>query len=55
MWAKRDSSIRLMEGLHTYSGSHWMLPSGEYSRCIAPVADRAQQTKQQQQKMYHFC
>ncbi len=30
-----------MQRDHSYSGSHWMLPSGDYSLCIAPAAARA--------------
>jgi hypothetical protein len=30
-----------MQHVQGYSGSHWMLPSGDYSLRIAPVAARA--------------
>jgi hypothetical protein len=32
---------RLMRHVQGYSGSHWMLPSGDYSLRIAPAAARA--------------
>jgi hypothetical protein len=32
---------RLMRHVHGYSRSHWMLASGNYLLCIAPVAARA--------------
>jgi hypothetical protein len=31
----------LMRHVQGYSGSHWMLPSGDYLVCIAPAAARA--------------
>jgi hypothetical protein len=36
-----------MRHVQGYSGSHWMLPLGNYSLCIAPVATRATGKKQQ--------
>ncbi len=36
---------RPMQHVQGYSKSHWMLPSGNYSLCIAPVADRATANK----------
>jgi hypothetical protein len=32
---------RPMQHVQGYSGSHWMLPLGNYLLCIAPVAARA--------------
>jgi hypothetical protein len=32
---------RPMQHIQDYSGSHWMLPSGNYSLRIAPAAARA--------------
>jgi hypothetical protein len=47
--------MRLVQG---YSGSHWTLPSGDYSLCIAPAAARSianrMTTKKCTKKTGHF-
>ena len=42
---KRYMQHRLMQHVQGYSGSHWMLPLGNYSLHIAPAAAKATANK----------
>jgi hypothetical protein len=40
-------ALVLSGNVHRYAKSHWMLPLGNYSLCIAPAAAGATANKQQ--------
>jgi hypothetical protein len=44
----------LMWYVQGYSGSHWMLPLGDYLLCIAPTATRATANKTTTKTCTHF-
>jgi hypothetical protein len=43
-----------MQHVQGYSGSHWMLPLGNYLLCIAPAAARATSNKTKMKKWASF-